>query len=240
MLLEISGLSAQYGSIIAISDISLDLDRGEIVVVIGANGGGKSTLLKSIVGLVTPSAGTVSYEGRDITKAKPHELIAEGVCLIPEGRQVVPDLTVQENLSLGAYKRLRQHGRKEVEKDMAKHFELFPVLGQRRNQMAGTLSGGEQQMLAMARGLMSRPKVLLIDEMSLGLAPKVVQDLFKTLRQLNQEGLSILLVEQMAWLALQVCHRGYVLEGGRIILQGTREELLANPKVIEAYVGKRS
>jgi len=240
MLLEVSGLHAHYGRINAIDDVSLSLDRGEIVVVIGANGGGKSTLLKAIVGLVTPSSGCIKYDGKDITTQKPHELIAEGICLIPEGRQVVPDLTVQENLALGAYRRLRRHKRKEVEKDITKHFDLFPVLGQRRDQMAGTLSGGEQQMLAVARGLMSRPRVLLIDEMSLGLAPKVMQSLFKTLEQLNQEGLTVLLVEQMAWMALRVCHRGYVLEGGRIILQGTREELLSNPKVIEAYVGKKS
>lgn len=239
-MLDISGLSANYGSINAIKDVSLCLDQGEIVVVIGANGGGKSTLLKSIVGLVTPSAGKISFEGRDITKAKPHDLIARGVCLIPEGRQVIPDLSVQENLTLGAYKRIRKHRSKEVAKDLAKYLDLFPVLGQRRNQTAGTLSGGEQQMLAMARGLMSRPKMLLIDEMSLGLAPKVVQGLFNTLRQLNQQGLSVLLVEQMAWLALGVCHRGYVLEGGRITLHGTQQELLTNPKVIEAYVGKKS
>jgi branched-chain amino acid transport system ATP-binding protein len=240
MLLEISGLHAHYGRINAIDDVSLSLDREEIVVVIGANGGGKSTLLKAIVGLVTPSSGSIKYDGKDITAQKPHDLIAEGLCLIPEGRQVVPDLTVQENLTLGAYRRIRSHKKKEVEKDIKKYFDLFPVLGQRREQMAGTLSGGEQQMLAVARGLMSRPKVLLIDEMSLGLAPKVVQSLFKTLKQLNQEGLTVLLVEQMAWMALRICHRGYVLEGGRITLQGTREELLSNPKVIEAYVGKKS
>ena len=239
MLLEVSGLTAHYGRINAIDDASLSLDKGEIVVIIGANGGGKSTLLKAIVGLVTPSSGSIKYNGRDITRKKPHELISEGICLIPEGRQVVPDLTVKENLDLGAYRRIRRHQRKEVEKDITKYYDLFPILGQRRDQVAGTLSGGEQQMLAMARGLMSRPRVLLIDEMSLGLAPIVVQGLFKILKQLNQEGLTVLLVEQLAWLALGVCHRGYVLEGGRILLEGTQEELLSNPKVIEAYVGKK-
>lgn len=240
MLLEVSNLNTHYGRIKAIEGVSLSLSQGEIVVVIGANGGGKSTLLKAIVGLVSPSSGSIKYEGRDITTKKPHDLIAEGICLIPEGRQVFPDLTVHENLTLGAYKRLRQRQHSQVEHDIEKYFDLFPVLGQRRNQLAGTLSGGEQQMLALARGLMSRPKLILIDEMSLGLAPKVARGLFGTLEQLNQEGKTILLVEQLAWMALGICHRGYVLEGGRIVLKGTREELLSNPKVIEAYVGKKT
>jgi branched-chain amino acid transport system ATP-binding protein len=238
MLLEIEGLSAGYGLIQAISDVSLNIAQGEIVVVIGANGGGKSTLLKSVCGLMQPRSGRVLYKGVDITGRSAHDLVKAGISLVPEGRQVFPDQTVRENILLGAYTRLRKGEKREVEADLERYFVLFPILGERREQFAGTLSGGEQQMLALSRGLMSRPDLLMIDELSLGLAPKVVSELFEVLVRLNRQGTTILLVEQLAWLGLGVCHRGYVLEAGRIVLSGDREELLRNPSVLEAYVGK--
>jgi branched-chain amino acid transport system ATP-binding protein len=240
MLLEVRDLYVHYGSIEAVKGITLRLDQGEIVVVIGANGAGKSTMLKAIIGLLVPSSGQVWLKGQEITGNKAYELTKMGISLIPEGRQVFPDLSVYENLLLGAYYRLRRREKQGVEKDIERYFDLFPILRERRDQLAGTLSGGEQQMFALARGLMSSPELLLMDEPSLGLAPKIARDIFDALKLLNKEGRTILLVEQLAWLGLGICDRGYVLENGRIVLEGTRKELLANSKVIEAYVGKKA
>ena len=240
MLLKVENLFAGYGQIQVLNDVSMHIDTGEIVVVIGANGGGKSTLLKSICGLIKPRSGRVTYKSKNVTGRPPHELLNEGVSLVPEGRYIFPDQTVRENLLLGAYARLRRGQAREVRDDIEKYYDLFPILRERRNQLGGTLSGGEQQMLAVSRGLISNPELLIIDELSLGLAPKVVLGLFDVLVKLNKMGTTILLVEQMARLGLGVCHRGYVLEAGRVVLTDTKENLLANPRVMEAYVGKSS
>lgn len=240
MMLEVRDLHVHYGNIEALKGISLKLNEEEIVVVIGPNGAGKSTMLKAIIGLLTPSSGQVSLKGQEITGNKAYKLTKMGISLIPEGRQVFPDLSVYENLLLGAYHRLRRREKQDVEKDIERNFDLFHILGERRSQLAGTLSGGEQQMLALARGLMSSPELLLMDEPSLGLAPKIAGDIFDTLKLLNERGKTILLVEQLAWLGLGICDRGYVLENGNIVLEGTRKELLANSKVIEVYVGKKA
>lgn len=240
MLLKANNLCAGYGQIQVLNDVSLEVGEGEVVVIIGANGGGKSTLMKSVCGLVKPRSGSVVYDSRDVTGWKPHELLGAGISLVPEGRYIFPDQTVRDNLLLGAYARIRRGEKKRVEADMETYFAMFPVLGERRNQLGGTLSGGEQQMLAVSRGLIANPRLLIIDELSLGLAPKVVRELFGVIGRLNRAGTTILLVEQMARLGLEVCHRGYVLEAGRVVLSGTRAELLSNPRVLEAYVGKSS
>ena len=239
MMLEVRDLHVHYGSVETIKGVSLKLDKKEIVVVIGGNGAGKSTILKAVVGLLPVSSGQIWFDDQEITGNKAYELTRKGVCLIPEGRQIFPDLSVYENLLLGAYHRLRKGEKEAVEKDIDRYFKVFPILKERGNQLGGTLSGGEQQMLALARGLMSSPKLLLMDEPSLGLAPKIARDIFDTLRLLNKEGKTILLVEQLAWLGLGICDRGYVLENGNIVLGGTKDELLANSKVIEAYVGRK-
>ncbi len=239
MMLEVRDLHVHYGRVEAVKGISLKVGQGEIVVVIGANGAGKSTTLKAIMGLIRPSSGHIWLLGQEITGRKAYELTRAGISLIPEGRQVFPDLSVYENLLLGGYHRLRRREKEAVEKDIERYFNLFPILKERRYQLAGTLSGGEQQMLALARGLMSYPKVLLMDEPSLGLAPKIARGIFESLNLLNKEGKTIFLVEQLAWLGLGICNRGYVLENGNIVLEGSKNELLSNSKVIEAYVGKK-
>ena len=239
-MLEVRDLHVHYGSVEAVKGISLELNEKEIVTVIGANGAGKSTILKAIIGLTTPSSGMILLQGQEIIGRKPYNLMKMGICLIPEGRQIFPDLTVHENLLLGAYYRLRRREKASVEADIEKYFDLFPILGERSTQLGGTLSGGEQQMLALARGLMSSPRLLLIDEPSLGLAPKLIKDIFDTLRFLNQEGKTILLIEQLARLGLGICERGYVLENGKIVLEGTGKELLTDSKVVEAYVGTKT
>jgi len=238
-MLRIRDLHVHYGSVEAIKGISLDLAENEIVVVIGANGAGKTTILKAIIGLRKPSSGEIWFHEKNISHHKAYELIRKGMCLVPEGRQIFPDLSVRENMLLGAYHRLRKGEKVPVEKDIRRYFDLFPILKARTDQLGGTLSGGEQQMLALARGLMSSPTLLLMDEPSLGLAPKIARQIFDTIRILNQEGKTILLVEQLAWLGLGVCNRGYVLENGRIVLSGNRDDLLANAKVVEAYVGRK-
>lgn len=239
-MLAVKQLHVHYGHVHALRGVSLEVPPGEMVAVVGANGAGKSTLMKAIIGLVRPSAGDVWYGDRRLTGEPPHRIVRWGLSLVPEGRRVFPDQTVQDNLVLGAYSGRAARGRDGVQADIARMTRLFPQLAERLNQQAGTLSGGEQQMLVLARGLMSRPTILLIDEPSLGLAPIRVQEVFETLVRLRGEGLTILLVEQMAWMALEVCDRAYVLETGAVFAHGRGADLLADTQVLEAYLGRRA
>ena len=239
-MLAVKELHVHYGHVHALRGVSLEVPPGEMVAVVGANGAGKSTLMKAIMGLVRPSAGDVWYDDRRLTGEPAHRIVRWGLSLVPEGRRVFPDQTVHDNLILGAYSSRVTRGRDGVHTDIARMTRLFPQLAERLNQPAGTLSGGEQQMLVLARGLMSRPTILLIDEPSLGLAPIRVQEVFETLVRLRGEGLTILLVEQMAWMALEVCDRAYVLETGSVFAQGRGSDLLAHAQVLEAYLGRRA
>ena len=232
VILSIKDLKVSYGGIEAVKGISFDVKRGEIVTLIGANGAGKSSTLRSIAGLVRPSGGSISFEGQDITAADPTEIVKRGVTLVPEGRRIFSDLTVLENLKIGAY--LRHDDLKE---DIEWVYSLFPRLKERSWQPGGTLSGGEQQMLAVARALMSRPKLIMMDEPSLGLAPIIVRGIFDIIREIHRQGVTILLIEQNANMALQTADTGYVLETGRIGLSGTGAELLSNEDVKRAYLG---
>jgi branched-chain amino acid transport system ATP-binding protein len=234
-LLSIRDLVVHYGVIRALSGISLDVPEGRIVALIGANGAGKSTTLRAISGLVRPTSGEVSFAGRSIAGLASHEIVALGVAQAPEGRGIFLNLTVRENLDLGAYLRRDRSG---IEADREKAFSLFPILKERSNQVSGTLSGGEQQMLAVARALMSRPRLLLLDEPSLGLAPQVVDRIFQVIQEINEAGMSLLLVEQNANMALQVAHHAYVLETGSVVMQGSGRELLESPDVRKAYLGE--
>jgi branched-chain amino acid transport system ATP-binding protein len=234
-MLKLNSVSISYGAIQAVRDVTVDVPRGEVVTIIGANGAGKSTLLKSIVGLEQVTNGWISFDGQDITTAPAHRRTGMGVALSPEGRGVFSDQSVRDNLLLGAYSKKSDPGRTELK--IERYFELFPRLKERQEQLAGTLSGGEQQMLAIARALMSEPKLLLLDEPSLGLAPLIIRDIFNTIRALRETGLTILLVEQMANQALGVADRAYVLETGRVTLQGKGCDLLNDPKVRAAYLG---
>lgn len=233
-MLELWGVQAYYDNIQALKDISLSVQAGEIVTLIGANGAGKSTTLMTISSVVPVRAGSITFEGQDITKMSTDKVVSLGITQVPEGRMIFPALTVLENLRMGGYLRKDRAGLKE---DEERAFQLFPILKERRKQHGGTLSGGEQQMLAIGRALMARPKLLLLDEPSLGLAPIVVENIFEVIAQINADGATILLVEQNAQMALQVAHRAYVLETGRVIMSGSSAELLANPKVREAYLG---
>ncbi|HYX21431.1 MAG TPA: ABC transporter ATP-binding protein [Thermoanaerobaculia bacterium] len=233
-ILEVRDLSVSYGAIGALKGVSLSLAEGEIVTLIGANGAGKTTTLRAIMGLVRTAGGEVLYRGAPTRSSKTHQLVRDGLVLVPEGRIVFANLSVQENLEMGAYAR-RDGG---VAADLDRVFALFPRLKERRRQTAGTLSGGEQQMLAIGRAMMSRPKVLLLDEPSLGLAPIVVHAIFEAIRQIHQGGVPVLLVEQNANAALRHSHRAYVLETGRVALEGPSAEVAANPKVKEAYLGE--
>jgi branched-chain amino acid transport system ATP-binding protein len=234
MLLEVKDLNVYYGAIHALQGISFDLEEGEIVTLIGANGAGKSTTLKTISGLLRPRRGSVQFKGQDITMLPAEQIVRLGISQVPEGRKIFAPLTVQENLEMGAFTR---NDPAEIGQSMERVFKSFPRLKERINQLGGTLSGGEQQMLATARGLMSRPTLLLLDEPSMGLSPILVEEIFRIVREINSQGTSILLVEQNALMALSVAHRGYVLETGRIVLAGTGEELLHNPQVQKAYLG---
>ena len=234
-MLKIESVKVSYGAIEAVKGVSLEVRAGEVVTIIGANGAGKSTLLKSIVGLEPVAQGRVLIDGKDCTQVPPHQRVGLGVALSPEGRGVFPDQTVRENLMLGAYS--RRADKAFVERCIEREFARFPRLKERQHQPAGTLSGGEQQMLAIARALMSDPRLLLLDEPSLGLAPLIIKDIFDAIRQLRSSGLTILLVEQMAKQALGVADRAYVLETGCITLEGSGRELLDNPKVKSAYLG---
>lgn len=235
LLLELKDVHTWYGKIRALKGVSLAVDEKEIVCLIGANGAGKSTTLMTISGVLTPVQGEIYYRGRSITGAPPEKIVRAGICQVPEGRMIFPLLTVRENLDLGAY--LRQD-RQSIARDMANIYTLFPILKMRGRQQGGTLSGGEQQMLAIARALMGRPKLLVLDEPSLGLAPIVVESIFHTIRQINEQGTTILLVEQNAQMALQNSHRGYVLETGTITLADTAQRLLQDEKVRTAYLGE--
>jgi branched-chain amino acid transport system ATP-binding protein len=234
MMLALKQVSVNYGGIQALREVDLEVKAGEVVTLIGANGAGKSTTLKAISRLVKLRSGTIFYNGADITKCKAPEMVGLGIAHSPEGRRVLAQQTVLDNLELGAYGRRDRGG---IGRDLARQFELFPRLAERRQQLAGTLSGGEQQMLAIARALMSRPKLLLLDEPSLGLAPTIVLEIFKIIRDLRSTGVTILLVEQNANLALQSADRGYVLEAGRITLAGEAAVLLADNRVQQAYLG---
>lgn len=233
-MLEVSNLEVRYGVIRALRDVSLHVDTGEVVTLIGANGAGKSTLLRTISGLVRPTAGSIRFEGRDITRTPPDRIVQMGIGHAPEGRGVFANLTVRENLLLGAYTRRDNDG---IRRDMDRVTNLFPRLAERMNQLAGTLSGGEQQMLAIGRALMGRPRLLMLDEPSLGLAPLLVQEIFHTLKEINEAGTTILLVEQNAHMALHIANRGYVLQTGEVVLQDTAQALLQNELVREAYLG---
>jgi branched-chain amino acid transport system ATP-binding protein len=235
-LLQVEGLEVRYGAIEALKGISLEVRAGEVVTIIGGNGAGKSTLMKTISGLENAAAGRVLFEGKDITRLPGHQRVPLGIAQSPEGRQVFPDQTVRDNLMLGAYH--RDAGAAEIGADIEAQFATFPRLRERQHQMAGTMSGGEQQMLAIARALMSRPKLLLLDEPSLGLAPLVVTEIFGVIRSLKAHGVTILLVEQMANQALAVAERAYVLETGRITIQGRGADLRRDPKVRAAYLGE--
>ncbi len=234
-LLEVRGLTVSYGGINAVKGIDLDVKQGELVTLIGANGAGKTTTLKALAGLIRPVAGRIYYNGGEITARPAFALVREGLALVPEGRGIFGLLTVEENLAMGAYSR---SDKTQVAADFDRIYAVFPRLAERRGQRAGTLSGGEQQMLAIGRALMSRPKLLLLDEPSMGLAPIMVQKIFETIRAVAQEGVTLLLVEQNAKLALETCHRGYVMESGVIALADTAARLLENPKVRQAYLGE--
>jgi branched-chain amino acid transport system ATP-binding protein len=234
MLLEVEDLNVYYGAIHALQGISFSVDQGEIVTLIGANGAGKSTTLRTVSGLLRPRRGAVRFHGDDITMTPAEQIVRLGIGHVPEGRRIFAPLTVRENLEMGAFTRSNTA---EIGQSMERAFASFPRLKERINQLGGTLSGGEQQMLATARGLMSRPTLLLLDEPSMGLSPIMVEEIFRIIKEINSQGTSILLVEQNALMALQVAHRAYVLETGRIVLQGTAKELRESARVKEAYLG---
>ncbi|KAF5037375.1 High-affinity branched-chain amino acid transport ATP-binding protein LivF [anaerobic digester metagenome] len=233
-MLEVRDIHTYYGNIQALRGISLRIEAGEIVTLIGANGAGKTTTLMSISGVTPPKNGAITFLGQDVTRLSTERIVSLGITQVPEGRMIFPRLTVKENLLMGGYLRRDKAG---VRADEEHVYELFPVLRERRAQMGGTLSGGEQQMLAIGRALLARPKLLLLDEPSLGLAPLVVENIFEIIQQINKDGVTVLLVEQNAQMALQIAHRGYVLETGRLTLEGPARDLLNDPKVRSAYLG---
>jgi branched-chain amino acid transport system ATP-binding protein len=233
-MLELQNVHSYYGNIHALKGISLTVEKGEIVTLIGANGAGKSTTLRTITGIMKPREGHIRLEGQDLFEYKPHEIVYRGVSMVPEGRRIFARLTVAENLDMGAYSRANKQ---EIDQDMERIFALFPRLKERRNQLAGTLSGGEQQMLATGRALMARPSILLMDEPSMGLAPVLVEIIFDTIKQINAAGTTILLVEQNALMALSVANRGYVLQTGQIVLHDVAEKLQKNEMIQKAYLG---
>ena len=237
-MLRIRNLDAGYGNLNVLRRVSIHVQPGEIVTIIGANGAGKTTLLKTITGLIRAQAGEVLFNGQDISKAPTEQIVYRGCSLVPEGRQVFPAMPVRENLLLGAYVQFKRGHKQEVEQDLGRVYGLFPVLKQREHQLAGTLSGGEQQMLAMGRALMARPKLIMLDEPSMGLAPLMVKEIFNIIVRISKEGNTVLLVEQNARSALKIANRGYVLETGRVILEGAAEDLLANRDVQRAYLGR--
>jgi len=233
-MLVIDGIVTHYGPVEALKGISLEVQPGEIVTLIGSNGAGKTTTLRTLSGLVRPTRGSIQYEGRELTTAPPERIVEMGIAHVPEGRRVFPMMSVVENLELGAFTRKDKAG---IREDMERVFELFPRLAERRNQLAGTMSGGEQQMLAIGRALMTRPKLLLLDEPSMGLAPLIVENIFEIIQEINAQGTTVLLVEQNAHMALSIAHKGYVMETGRIVLSDTSAALMKNEDVRRAYLG---
>lgn len=235
-MLKVQGISTSYGKINVLKNISLEVEEGSIVTILGANGAGKSTTMKTICGLLKPQEGKVEFFGEDVTGRRPDQLVRTGIALVPEGRQILSGMTVLENLEMGAYHRKDN----EIKQDIEKVMERFPILKERHQQLGGTLSGGQQQMLAIARALLSKPKLLLLDEPSMGLAPLVVADIFKIIKEINEAGTTVLLVEQNARQALRVSDYGYVLETGKIIVEGKSNDLLTDPRIMEAYLGRKS
>lgn len=233
-LLKVSDIETYYGNIAAIKGVGLQVDEGSIVSILGANGAGKSTLMKTIDGLLKPKKGKIEFLGEDITGLRPDQIIRKGIAFVPEGRAMLSEMTVLENLEMGAYHR----NDKEVDKDIKQVIERFPILDERRSQLAGTLSGGQQQMLAIARALLAKPKLLLMDEPSMGLAPIIVAEIFKLIKEINEKGTTVLLVEQNARQALKIADYAYVLETGKMIAKGKAEDLLEDKKITEAYLGK--
>jgi branched-chain amino acid transport system ATP-binding protein len=232
-VLSIRNLNVKYGEIHALHDISLEVEQGKVVAVVGANGAGKTTLMTTLAGLLSPASGEISFEGQQLPK-EAYKILGCGICLVPERRRLYANLTVRENLLMGAYLRKDKAG---ILADLERMYDLFPIMRERIKQYAGTLSGGEQQMVAIARGLMSRPRILLLDEPSLGLAPIMVQNMFKAIRDINAEGVTVLLAEQNAFQALDMADHAFVLETGRVLVSGTGQELLENPLVQKAYLG---
>ena len=239
-MLKIEEVSLSYGEIEVLHEISLHVNHKEIVAIVGSNGSGKTTLLRSVSGLLSVSSGRISFLDVDITHTRADKLVGMGLCQVPEGRHIFPALSVHANLEMGAYLRSGRKARAESEKTIQFLFELFPILAQRKKQKGGTLSGGEQQMLAMARALMAAPKLLMLDEPSMGIAPLVVRDIFRTIKRLNSEGLTVLLVEQDVEASLSISKRGYALQLGRIVLEGSGRELLSNEEIKAIYLGKRN
>jgi branched-chain amino acid transport system ATP-binding protein len=241
LCLEIEKLEVKYGQIIAVKDASLQVERGELVAVIGSNGAGKTTTLKTISGLLKPTSGQIKINGKDVIGFAPHKIAALGVAHCPEGRKVFATQSVEDNLLLGGYLRSFKEGRKGLMREMDRQFELFPILRERRDQIAGTLSGGQQQMLAIARALMSRPQLLMLDEPSMGLAPIIIDEVFRAIKNLRDSGeVTVLLVEQLAYRALQIADRGYVFEEGHVRLSGPAKDLLVSPEVQRAYLGAKA
>ena len=233
-MLKVKDLKVNFGGIEAVKGISFEVNEGEIVTLIGSNGAGKSTTLRTISGIVKPAAGSIEFEGTNITRVNSSAIVKMGITLCPEGRRVFPDMTVLENIKIGAYLR-----NDDLSGDIERCYRLFPILKERSKQLAGTLSGGEQQMLAVARSLMSRPKIMMLDEPSLGLAPLVVRDIFNILKEINEEGVTILLIEQNANMALRIANQAYVLETGKIVMNGSGKVLLEDEGIKEAYLGKK-
>lgn len=238
-ILAVKGLKVSYGAITAVSHVDIEVGRGEFVGVIGSNGAGKTSTMRAIAGAHPAARGTIVFDGKDVTGLRSHEMVELGLAMVPEGRMIFGDQTVRENLLLGAFRRVMR-GDGGVEDDIEEVLDLFPRLRERLSQLGGSLSGGEQQMLAIARGLLSRPKLLVIDELSLGLAPKILDTLFPIVADLNAKGLSVLLVEQMASYALEVTQRTYVMENGEILFSGPSADLAEDPRVLDAYLGRRN
>lgn len=236
ILLKVSGIETYYGKIQALKGVSLEVEQGKIVTILGANGAGKTTTMKSIAGLLKPKTGKIEFLGKDVTGLRPDQLLKHGIALVPEGRAILSGMSVLENLEMGAYQRKD----KNIDKDIEHVMKQFPILKERKAQLGGTLSGGQQQMLAIARALLSKPKLLLLDEPSMGLAPLIVADIFRIIREIKDEGTTVLLVEQNAKQALKVADYGYVMETGKINIEGNAKDLLNDPGVVEAYLGKRA
>ncbi len=238
-MLEINNISTFYGNIQALNDVSINITKGDIVAIIGNNGAGKTTLINTITGLLKPKKGNILFEGNEITGLAPDKIVELGIIQVPEGREIFFDLTVRENLELGAFSRFKKEDKEKIYETLEDIFMLFPILKKRQKQVAGTLSGGEQQMLAIGRGLMSKPKLMLLDEPSLGLAPLIVKEVFDTISELNRNGTTFLIVEQNAYAALSFSNKAYILELGKIVMEGLSKDLINNEKVKECFLGKR-